>query len=105
MKTNINTGNHYRIAIEELNVPPHTAKTFQFEFQDREDLFKLIENLKTGSGLEESLIPKVAVALRLLGPIMMQNRKHPIFSEFMPHFKTFMQNLKNTVKKSVLDKG
>lgn len=105
MTTNINKGNHYRITIEELNAAPHTAETLQFEFQDRENLFKLIENLKIGSGLEAPLIPKVAVALRLLGPVMMQNRKHPLFAEFMPHFKTFMQNLKNTVKKSMLDKG
>lgn len=72
-----------------------------FEYQDREDLFKILQGLKKGSGLELENAAKVAVALRLLGPIMMKDRKHPLFVDFMPHFKNFMQNLKSTVKQVV----
>jgi hypothetical protein len=92
--------NCYRITIEEVNSIQATDKTLQFEFQDREDLFKVIENLKQGSGLEESNATKVGVALRLLGPVMMTNHKHALFVDFMPHFKAFMHSLKNTVKNS-----
>ena len=35
---------------------------------------------------------------------MMMNRKHPLFAEFMPHFKTLMIKLKNTVKSALIDK-
>ncbi|NBI56076.1 DUF3861 family protein [Photobacterium alginatilyticum] len=28
--------------------------------------------------------------------MMMQHRKHPLFIDFMPHFRTFMLNLKHT---------
>ncbi|GGP88658.1 DUF3861 domain-containing protein [Shewanella ulleungensis] len=90
--------NQYRITVEQIHPDNEAAQPLQFEFQDREDLFKLVENLKKGSGLPESEATILSVGLRLLGPLMMQNRKHPLFIDFMPHFKTFMQNLKTTIK-------
>ncbi|EGR0753487.1 DUF3861 family protein [Vibrio vulnificus] len=92
-------GKQYRITIEEMDV--EEARTLEFEYQDREDLFNIVESLKKGSGLEPEAATKVAVAIRLLGPVMMKDRKHPLFVEFMPHFKNFMQNLKSTVKQTV----
>ncbi|WOT04151.1 DUF3861 domain-containing protein [Shewanella youngdeokensis] len=94
----------YRITIEEVKDEQATAKTLTFDYQDREDVFDVVEKLKQGSGLEASLATRVGVALRLLGPVMMQQRKHPLFAEFMPHFKQFMQHLKGTVKAAVKDK-
>lgn len=93
--------NQYRITVEQINSDNEAAQPLQFEFQDREDLFKLVDNLKKGSGLPESEATKLSVGLRLLGPLMMQNRKHPLFIDFMPHFKTFMQNLKTTIKSAL----
>ncbi|WP_153915964.1 DUF3861 domain-containing protein [Shewanella sp. TC10] len=102
MNTIIRKGHSYRITVEEINLPEQqTGKTLDFELQDREDLFNVVNNLQKGSGLEPSLATKVAVAIRLLGPVMMENRKHPLFVEFMPHFKSFMHNLKSTVKSAV----
>lgn len=94
----------YRITIEEVNSQQENGKKLQFDYEDREDVFNVVENLKQNSGLEDSVATKVGVALRLLGPIMMENRKHPLFIDFMPHFKTFMQNLKSTVKKASKEK-
>ncbi|MEZ9783279.1 DUF3861 domain-containing protein [Vibrio breoganii] len=90
---------NYRITIEE--VMQEESKTLQFEFQDREDMFKVVEMINKGSELPKEEATRVALALRLLGPVMMQNRKHPLFADFMPHFKNFMQNLKSTIKASV----
>ncbi|MEJ6077038.1 DUF3861 domain-containing protein [Vibrio sp. 1-Bac 57] len=97
-------GNSYKITVEEIDSETDECQKLQFEFEDREDLFNLVENLKKGSGLEASDVPKVAVALRLLGPVMMQQRKHALFADFMPHFKAFMQHLKNTVKDTIQNK-
>ena len=93
--------NQYRITVEQINEDQQVSQQLQFEFQDREDLFKLVENLKIGSGLPAADATKLSVGLRLLGPLMMHNRKHPLFIDFMPHFKTFMQNLKTTVKSTI----
>ncbi|MFA0438993.1 hypothetical protein BCU70_09875 [Vibrio sp. 10N.286.49.C2] len=94
----------YRVTIEEVTADQEVGKTLQFEFEDREDVFNVVDKLKQGSGLDDATATKMGVALRLLGPVMMINRKHPLFADFMPHFKTFMQNLKSTVKAAVKDK-
>ena len=94
----------YRITIEEVTAAQETNQTLTFDFQDREDVFNVVEQLKKGSGLEESIAPRVGIALRLLGPVMMQNRKHPLFADFMPHFKNFMQHFKSTIKNAAKEK-
>ncbi|MBD1577892.1 DUF3861 domain-containing protein [Vibrio sp. S11_S32] len=101
MISKIRKDKQYRITIEEIGTEQESAQTLQFEYQDREDLFMVVDKLKQGSGLEPETATKVGVALRLLGPVMMQNRKHSLFADFMPHFKNFMQNLKSTVKEAV----
>ncbi|MEZ9593119.1 DUF3861 domain-containing protein [Shewanella sp. 10N.261.52.F9] len=99
MGTKVRKDNCYRITIEEIGIDEQVkGRTLEFELEDREDLFKIVESLKQASGLDASLATRVGVALRLLGPVMMGDRKHPLFVDFMPHFKTFMQHLKNTVK-------
>ncbi|PMH44457.1 hypothetical protein BCU68_02845 [Vibrio sp. 10N.286.49.B3] len=102
MKTLFKKENTYRITIEKVNgTESDKIKTLQFETQDRENIFDVVDKLQQGSGLEKAEATKLGVALRLLGPIMMKNRKHPLFSDFMPHFKAFMINLKGTVKNTV----
>ncbi|WP_028022393.1 DUF3861 domain-containing protein [Enterovibrio calviensis] len=88
----------YRIIIEEIGCEQEAARRLEFEHVDREDMFNVVEKLKEGSGLEASVATKMGVALRLMGPTMMEHRKHPLLVDFMPHFKAFMQNLKSTVK-------
>ncbi|WP_163130773.1 DUF3861 domain-containing protein [Agarivorans sp. Alg241-V36] len=100
MNSKISKNKHYQITIEELNADQQPANSLQFDYQDREDLFKLVEHLNASSGLENNDAKRLAVSLRLIGPLMMQNRKHPLFDEFFPHFKTFMQHLKSSVKQA-----
>ncbi|WP_037471481.1 DUF3861 domain-containing protein [Shewanella waksmanii] len=90
---------HYRITVEAIN--SEIAERVQFEYQDREDLFNTIDKLKQGSGLEAQQATRMALALRLLGPLMIEQRKHPLFVDFMPHFKAFMQQLKSAVKQAI----
>lgn len=97
-----NTKEHqYRITVEEISNEEKPSQTLTFNHRDREDLFKLIDNLKQGSELVPEAATKIGVGLRLLGTEMMKNRKHPLISDFMPHFKNFMITLKNTVKKNI----
>ncbi|WP_406610709.1 DUF3861 domain-containing protein [Agarivorans sp. JK6] len=100
MMSTLRKDKHYQITIEELASDQQTARTLQFNYQDREDLFKAVEQITKGSELANNDAKRLAVSLRLLGPLMMQNRKHSLFAEFFPHFKTFMQQLKSTVKQA-----
>lgn len=94
--------NHYRITIEEVSVEEgREAKSLIFEVQDREDMLNIVDKIGQGSGLEPVDATRVGVALRLLGPVMMKDRKHPLFADFMPHFRNFMQNMKSTVKRNL----
>ncbi|MCR9943114.1 DUF3861 domain-containing protein [Vibrio owensii] len=94
--------NHYRITIEEVSVEEgREAKSLSFEVQDREDMLNIVDKIGQGSGLEPADATRVGVALRLLGPVMMKDRKHPLFADFMPHFRNFMQNMKSTVKRNL----
>ncbi|MEZ8314170.1 DUF3861 domain-containing protein [Vibrio splendidus] len=95
------TGKHniYRITIEEVSVKEdRELQTMQFEIEDRENMFAIVEKIKQDSGLDEQSAARLGVSIRLLGPMMMQDRKHPLFVDFMPHFRNFMQNLKKTLK-------
>lgn len=86
----------YTITIKETNTTD--AQTLTFEMQDRENLFAIVDALKEKSTLDENDATRLGVALRLLGPVMMKDRKHPLFADFFPHFKDFMTNLKSKVK-------
>ncbi|GAD79089.1 DUF3861 domain-containing protein [Vibrio ezurae] len=88
---------HYSVTIEETTAEGEVQK-LQFEFEDREDMFNVVAMVNKGTDLTAEEATRVGVALRLLGPVMMVNRKHTLFSEFMPHFKTFMQSFKKGLK-------
>lgn len=99
MKSLSSKHNQYRITIEEINTKAdRELQTLTFEIEDREDMFAIVEKMKQSSGLDEPSATRLGVSLRLLGPMMMQDRKHPLFADFMPHFRTFMQSLKKTIK-------
>ena len=99
MKAFTGKHNNYRITIEEVSVKEdRELQTLQFEIEDRENMFASVEKIKQDSGLDEQSAARLGVSIRLLGPLMMQDRKHPLFVNFMPHFRDFMQNLKKTLK-------
>lgn len=87
----------YRITVEEIDTEGQ-ATCLQFEIEDREDIFAVVEAVKKGSDLDEIDATRVALALRLLAPTMVKHKKHPLFETFMPHFKDFMMNLKKILK-------
>ncbi|MEZ8687974.1 DUF3861 domain-containing protein [Vibrio splendidus] len=99
MKAFTGKHNNYRITIEEVSVKEdRELQTMQFEIEDRENMFAIVEKITQDSGLDEQSAARLGVSIRLLGPMMMQDRKHPLFVDFMPHFRNFMQNLKKTLK-------
>lgn len=92
--------NQYLVTVKKLDAS--TPNVLKFNYQDREDLFNTVEKIKQGSGLSDEQAEQLTLAIRLMGPLMMKDRKHPLFNEFFPHFKDFMQHLKNTVKQKQL---
>lgn len=99
--------NQYRITIEQISSKQSDNKTnnLVIELADREDMFNLVEKMKQGSELAAEDATKLVLAIRLLGPLMIANRKHHLFTEFMPSFKQFMANLKKQVKAKLAAKN
>ncbi|MDR0672418.1 MAG: DUF3861 domain-containing protein [Zoogloeaceae bacterium] len=84
-------GHHYRVTLEE----PETASRLAFEFDNHDDVFAIIERLKTRDDLVDAKeIPQFALGLKLLGKTLMENRQHPLFSGLFPRFVDFMKELK-----------
>jgi hypothetical protein len=60
---------------------------------NHDDIFKIIDRIKSRGdlqGYEEAF----AVGLKLFSEVMLENKDHPLFSEFKPHFMDFMKQLK-----------
>lgn len=91
--------NTYRITIEQIDDNNNiVGQPLQLEMQDHENLFNAIETIKQKSGLAPQIATRLAVGVRLFGTTLLQERKNPLFADFFPHFKAFMQDLKKTIK-------
>lgn len=98
---------HYQVTITEVEaskdaavMPQSSPASLSFHFSDREDVLKAINHIQQGTDLNDEQASRVGLALRLLGPVMVEQRKTPLFVDFMPHFKQFMHQLKTLVKQS-----
>jgi len=69
--------------------------TIQLNFEMHDELFDIIERIKEKNIFENpSSATEFAIGVKLFSEVMIQNRNNPLFSEFLPHFKSFMQKLK-----------
>lgn len=88
----------YRITVEHLALPdgspPPEARTLSFEAGNHDDILSIVARLSGRSDLPEVDAAAFGVGLKLFSEVMLQHRGLPLFAEFAPHFKAFMQRLK-----------
>ncbi|MCC9596143.1 MULTISPECIES: DUF3861 domain-containing protein [unclassified Rubrivivax] len=89
----------YRITVEHLadadgNLPGNTAPLV-FEAGSHDNILQIVERLRGHPGLPPESAPAFGVGLKLFGEVMLENRKSPLFVDFSPHFRDFMQALKS----------
>ena len=88
----------YRVRLEQLDgASPETAsRQLQLDFSNHDDIFGIID--REGPGRFGSLSAHDAalfiVGLKLLGKVLMENRKNELFSAFSTHFVDFMKKVK-----------
>lgn len=73
---------------------PSIHKPLQFEVGNHDDIISVIEKPRTRGDLSEDAATAFGVGLKLFGEVMLENRDHPLFSSFRPHFASFMKELK-----------
>ncbi len=87
----------YRIQLEHLTDKdgnPSVQEPLQLEVGNHDDIFKIIELMKARGDFEGNDATAFALGLKLFSEVMMSHRKHPLFSDFAPHFQAFMKQLK-----------
>lgn len=73
-------------------------ETISFDFACHDDLHEIMSRVSSIDGLSTTEKNTLAVGIKMLGEVMLENRKHPLFEEFSRAFGQFMKNLKAQVK-------
>lgn len=87
----------YEIQVKHLSDAKGQPSTYPqalvFEVGNHDDIFKIVERIKSRGdlqGYEEAF----ALGLKLFSEVILENKDHPLFSEFKPHFMDFIKQLK-----------
>ncbi|GAP36862.1 DUF3861 domain-containing protein [Piscinibacter sakaiensis] len=74
--------------------PPPATQPLSFETGNHDDILAIAARMRQRGDLPEADATALAVGLKLFSEVMLQHRGLPLFADFAPHFKTFMQALK-----------
>lgn len=87
----------YRVTVEHLQDPggnPVTRAPLAFEVGNHDDIFAIVERMRGRGDFDPATATSFAVGLKLFSEVMLEHRDHPLFTEFQPHFRQFMKELK-----------
>ncbi|UOQ74525.1 DUF3861 domain-containing protein [Hymenobacter cellulosilyticus] len=90
----------YRLRLEQVaGIQPDSPqpKPIELTFGNHDDIFQIIERLQQRDLFQEpEQSTEFAIGLKLFSEVMLKNRQHPLFEEFAPAFREFMQRLKTS---------
>jgi len=88
----------FRVTVEHLALPDGSApvppQSLQFEAGNHDDILAIAKRMNERTSLSEADAQALAIGMKLFGEVMLHNRDLPLFSEFAPHFRSFMQRIK-----------
>ncbi|UCV13812.1 DUF3861 domain-containing protein [Quatrionicoccus australiensis] len=94
------TTHRYRITVEQLDLAPQqgadSPATLAFEVTNHDDILGIVERFRQRKDFDDDSACALGVGLKLFSEVMLQNRTHPLFSEFRGHFGQFMKSLKSS---------
>jgi hypothetical protein len=94
----------YQITVEHLadahGNPSTHAEPLRFEAGNHDDILAIAERMRGRGEFPPDTANALAVGLKLFSEVMLENRGHPLFTEFAPHFRAFMQHLKKGPQRS-----
>ncbi|AXJ91167.1 DUF3861 domain-containing protein [Acinetobacter pittii] len=92
----------YHVTVQHLKNAKGEASTYterlEFYAGNHDDIFEIVERLKKSRFFDDETTKSFGVGLKLFSEVMLENRDHPLFQEFLPQFGQFMKNLKQLVK-------
>ncbi|TCP91289.1 uncharacterized protein DUF3861 [Cricetibacter osteomyelitidis] len=87
----------YRITVEHLTDEQGNAvqaAPLQFNAPNHDNIFQIIEKIQQRDGFTPEMAQRFAVGLKLMGEVMLENRKQPLFEQLRPHFLEMMKIIK-----------
>ncbi|MDR3221935.1 MAG: DUF3861 domain-containing protein [Candidatus Accumulibacter sp.] len=91
----------YRITVEPMTpteeVPAGPSTPLRFESASHEEILERVQRSRQWGEFDEDSAAALTVGVKLLGGVMLQNREHPLFEAFHPHFGQFMKRLKGSI--------
>ncbi len=89
--------NKYKIQLEEIELKDGTqaGKALEFQFTNHDNVFELIQRSIDKRRFEsDNDNIEFMVGLKLFSEVMLRNRNHPLFEDFLPAFGEFMKKVK-----------
>lgn len=92
--------NKYRITLELLSTTKGetgTQEPLQLEFDNHDEIFSIIQRIQSKNLFQsKEQAAEFAIGLKMFSEVMLKNRQLPLFEDFRPAFRLFMEKLKGT---------
>ncbi|MEG0483277.1 MAG: DUF3861 domain-containing protein [Acinetobacter sp.] len=93
----------YHVTVQHLadaqGAPSTYTSKIEFDVGNHDDIFVVLERLQQAELFDEQTTKSFAVGLKLFGEVMLENKNHELFKDFLPQFGQFMKQLKQQAKK------
>lgn len=94
---------HYQVTLQPIPDAASAADAgtlpLSFDVSNHDDILAVLARVQRSGVLPAEQITPFVIGLKLFGKVLIENRQHPLFAEFAPHFGDFMKHLKGMVKK------
>lgn len=92
----------YHVTVQHLadaqgNPSSYTEK-LEFNTSNHDDIFIVLGRLQKAELFDDATTKSFTVGLKLFSEVMIENKNHELFKDFLPQFHTFMKHLKQQVK-------
>lgn len=92
----------YHVTVQHLadaqgNPSSYTEK-LEFNTGNHDDIFIVLGRLQKAELFDDATTKSFTVGLKLFSEVMLENKNHELFKDFLPKFHTFMKHLKQQVK-------
>lgn len=72
-----------------------TRRALSVNFKNHDDIFEIIEKIKSKKILADNDAITFAIGIKLLSEVALEHRKDEFIKEFFPHLKDFMFKIKS----------
>ena len=93
---------HYHVTVQHLadaqGNPSTYSEKLEFNTGNHDDIFVVLQKLQQAELFDEATTKSFAVGLKLFSEVMLENKNHELFKDFLPQFGQFMKQLKQHIK-------